>query len=215
MHGVTAPMHETHAADQRPMHATHAADQGPMNETHAWVRPSTAHAPVPGPRASHLGTVLRACMHGHAHAAVPGPIASHLGQYFSTSPGMLPVNDGEVLGRERFDSLQPDVIPQAGVRDGIDADVRVADAASAVGCGGLQRPLDRHSQRISRCVLFDASDGPLQQPGGIDICRRRSAAFSTGMRKQFNLGQSRAARNTLEQSKTIPQHSWAEHCINS
>ena len=113
--------------------------------------------------------------------------ASHLGQYFGTSPGMLPVNDGEVLGRERFDSLQPDVIPQAGVRDGLDADVRIADTAA--GCGGLQGPLDRHSQRISRCVLLDASDGPLQQPGGIDRGRNRSAAFS--MRKQsfqFNLG---------------------------
>ena len=53
----------------------------------------------------------------------------HLLQHICTSPAILLVQDDEVLRRESPDSVQPYVVPLAGVRDGGQADVCVADAA--------------------------------------------------------------------------------------
>lgn len=67
----------------------------------------------------------------------------------------LPVEDGEVFRREGSDSAEPGVVPQARVRNGGKAEVRVADAAAVE----VQRPL--HGRWT---VLLHARDGGLQQP---------------------------------------------------
>ena len=90
-----------------------------------------------------------------SHSGMDGCILSHLVENKSASLHELPVQDGEVLGRERFDSDEPCVVPLSGVRDGFDTQVRAADAAAV----GIQRPLHGGWP-----ILLDARDGGLQQP---------------------------------------------------
>ena len=65
------------------------------------------------------------------------------------------VKDGEILRRKGSDSAEPHVVPQARVRDGLDAEVRIADAAAVK----VQRPL--HGGWL---VLLHACNGGFQQP---------------------------------------------------
>ena len=81
---------------------------------------------------------------------------SYLFQQLSASTHMLLVQDDEVLGRERFHAVQPHAVPLAGVRDGGQAEVRVADA---VGGGPAELPFNKRG-----LVQLHARNGDVQQP---------------------------------------------------
>ena len=92
-------------------------------------------------------------------AAIGLPYARFVGYLFqqlSASSHMLLMQDDEVLGCERFHAVQPHAVPLAGVRDGGQAEVRVADA---VGGGPAELPFNKRG-----LVQLHARNGDVQQP---------------------------------------------------
>lgn len=57
-------------------------------------------------------------------------LGPHLCEQYGAASHLLPGQDGEVLGCQCADSVKPHVVPLAGVRDCLDVQLRVADAAA-------------------------------------------------------------------------------------